>query len=344
MAWTSSTAVVSTVVDGSTGTYSNNALIVGDAWGNFLEVGGTNDTIIGGNGNDSIAAVMYPLLGMNGDYAYINGGAGNDVIGAISMQGEQHATLAGGDGIDTFAFGSDLTSTINVELADFLPGVERARIFYEGYQPGCFTCYTTDKGLLITDNAGRLTVTLDGIYDFNSIADAYIELYPYGYNGAKISNSYVQYVQIGNVVNYGGNLPTGDDATIVIDNTQSAIGSFLVGNAQANFIFAGSGGDTLWGAANDDILIGGAGADNFLYGAGEGADFITNTDALDTVNLYNLRLSDIAVAAEGNTITLAQDSTNAVTIQFNGTLSPAIQLGDGSRYRYDKTNSTWQNA
>ena len=53
MAWTSSTAVIGIGIDGATGTSSNNALIVGDGWGNFLEVAGVNDTVIGGSGNDS---------------------------------------------------------------------------------------------------------------------------------------------------------------------------------------------------------------------------------------------------------------------------------------------------
>ena len=119
----------------------------------------------------------------------------------------------------------------------------------------------------------------------------------------------------------------------------------MAGNAQANQIFAGSGGDTLWGAANNDILVGGLGSDNFLYGANEGADFITNADAYDTVNLYNMRLSDlVGVNASNGTITLSQDMNNAVTIQYNGSLSPAIALGDGSRYRYNGSIGAWQTA
>lgn len=135
----------------------------------------------------------------------------------------------------------------------------------------------------------------------------------------------------------------GYEGIVVIDNTQSTQGRFLGGNAQANQIYAGTGGDTLWGATNDDVLIGGAGADVFMYGASEGSDFVANSDAFDTVNLYNLTLNDIgAVVAENNTITFAQDGANAVTIQYNGTLSPTFALTDGTRYRFDGT--AWQNA
>lgn len=367
MGWTSSTAVIGIGLDGALGTQSNNALIVGDNLGNFLEVYGANDTIVGGWGNDSIGAVMYPALGMNGNYVYIDGGAGNDKIAATPIQGEQYATLIGGAGYDTFNVGCNIDSTINAEFADFWVGVEEVRIFYEGYQPGSFTCYSTDKGLLFKDNAGRLNITLDGVYDYNLVADRYIHLYPYGFRGGYIPNSSLQYVTVGTIIKYGGALTGlslngnvltvndwhsggvvtngiyGYEGIVVIDNTQSTQGRFLGGNAQANQIYAGTGGDTLWGAANDDVLIGGAGADVFMYGAGEGSDFVANADAFDTVNLYNLTLSDIAaVNAENNTISLAQDGANAVTIQYNGTLSPTFALADGTRYRFD--GAAWQNA
>lgn len=343
MGWTSSTAVIGIGLDGALGTQSNNALIVGDDWGNFLEVYGVNDTIVGGWGNDSIGAVVYPALGLNGNYVYIDGSAGNDRIAATPIQGEQHATLIGGAGYDTFSVGCNIDSTVNVEFADFWVGVEEVRIFYEGYQPGSFTCYSADKGLVFKDDAGRLNVTLDGVYDYNLVADRYIHLYPYGFRGGTVPNSSWQYVTVGTIIKYGGNLPSIYDNTIVIDNTHSTVGRFLAGNEYPNQIYAGTGGDTLWGAANNDILIGGAGADVFMYGAGEGSDFVANADAFDTVNLYNLTLSDIAaVNAEAGVISLAQDGANAVTIQYNGTLSPTFALADGTRYRFD--GAAWQNS
>ena len=147
MSWTSSTAVIGIIVDGATGTTSNNALIVGYGSGDFLEVAGSNDTVIGTYGNDSLGAIMYPALGLNGNYAYIDGAAGDDGIGAMAIQGEQHATIVGGAGNDTFGIGSNLDSKLDVTISDFWVGVEDIRIYYEGYQPGSFTCYSTDKGL-----------------------------------------------------------------------------------------------------------------------------------------------------------------------------------------------------
>lgn len=128
---------------------------------------------------------------------------------------------------------------------------------------------------------------------------------------------------------------------VIIDNTQSTTARFLGGNGQANYIFAGSGGDSLWGALNNDVLIGGA--DDFWYGANEGVDFVTNTDWLDSVTLYNMTLENIgAVHAEAGALLVAQDAANAVAIQFSGNYSPLIKLADGSQYRYNGENDAWK--
>ena len=378
MGWTSSTAVVSAGTNGVISTTSNNALIQDDhsfSWtGNYLEVYGANDTVSSGYGRDTIAAVMYPALGMNGNNAYLSDtGIAGDVFIACAMQGEQNVTLASGYGSDSYCLGCNADATLHVDIVDDWLFPYTPAIFYEGYQPGCLTCYSTDSGLLIADNAGRLTVKLNGLHDYNVIANGEIYVYPYGVRAGsalEASSTFFNggsYENFGNVARYGGALTGlslngnvlsvndwhsggvvtngvyGYEGIVVIDNTQSTQGRFLGGNVQANQIYAGTGGDTLWGAANDDVLIGGAGADVFMYGAGEGSDFVANADAFDTVNLYNLTLSDIAaVNAENNTISLAQDGANAVTIQYNGTLSPTFALADGTRYRFD--GAAWQNS
>lgn len=378
MSWTSSTAIIGTGSNGVISTTSNNALIEDDhgfSWtGNYLEVYGANDTVISGYNRDTIAAVMYPALGMNGNNAYLSDtGVAGDVFIACAMQGEQNVTLASGYGSDSYCLGCNADATLHVDIVDdwFLPYTPA--IFYEGYQPGTFTCYSTDRGLLITDNAGRLTVMLNGLYDYNVIANGEVYVYPNGVRAGsalEAASTFFyggSYENFGSVARYGGaitglsfngntltvddwhsggvvtNGVYGYDGIVVIDNTQSTQGRYLGGNSQANQIYAGAGGDTLWGAGNDDILIGGAGADIFMYGAGEGADFVANADAFDTVNLYNLNLSDIAaVGAEAGTITLARDAADAVTVQYNGALSPTFALADGSRWQFN--GASWQNA
>lgn len=49
------------------------------------------------------------------------------------------------------------------------------------------------------------------------------------------------------------------------------------------------------------------------------------------------------VQAEAGKVILAQDANNAVVIQYSGVYSPLIKLSDGSQYRYNGANNSWQN-
>ena len=351
---------------GATSTSSNNAVIVSDGTSNYLEVYGANDTIIGGDGNDTIGAVVYSSAGINGNNAYINGGAGNDVLIATAIQGEQYATLGGALGIDTFAIGCNSDATINAVFADINPGWENVAVFYEDYHEGCFTCYSTDKGLIFKDDAGRLNVTVNSIFQYDELNGGKIYFYPHGYRGGNVGSVSWQETAIIGFVNYGGYISgltisdntisvndyhagnvdlrgSGFENLIVIDNTPSTDARILVGNNQWNYIYAGSSGDTLWGGAGNDFLTGGNGNDNFLYGAGEGVDLITNSNWLDTVTLHNLTLNDFGVYADSEKVILACDANNSVTIQYNAIYSPMIKLADGSQYRYNGQSGSWQN-
>lgn len=375
MALASSTAVIGAGINGVLSTTGNYSVFVDNGLSNdYLEVYGVCDTVLGGYGSDSIGAMLYPARGMNGNYAYLDGGSGSDVLVAGAIQGNQYATLVGGAGTDSYGFGCNADSTINVVLAgdDFYN--DYIAVYYEGYRDGAFTAYSTDSGLIIKDDAGRLNVTVSGVDAGTVLNNGLIWIYPHGVrtNSAVEAATTVWYggewKRLGEVARYGGHLSGlaisgntlsindyhsggvvtngvyGFDGLVVIDNTQSVQARFLGGNAQANQIYAGAGGDTLWGAANNDVLIGGAGSDNFLYGLNEGVDFITGSDWLDTVTFYNMSLSNVgAVHAEAGQVIVAQDANNAVAIQYSGVYSPLLKLGDGSQYRYNSANNSWQN-
>ena len=374
MSWTSSTAIIGQGTNGVLSTTSNNALIKGDWANDYLEVYGSDDTVLASGGSDSIGVVMYPALGMNGTKTSLNGDYGNDILVAAAIQGEQYATLVGGHGVDSYGFGCNSDSTINVIIADLDVNNEYIGVFYEGYGDGIFTCYTSDKGFIVRDNAGRLNVTLSGVSDYNTIMNyGRIWVYPQGVrreSGGVVAETVWyngQWKNFSTVANYGGYLSGvtitdnsivlndyhnggvltngvyGLDNIITIDNSQCRDARFLGGNAQNNYIFAGAGGDTLWGAAGNDVLVGGAGADNFVYNAGEGADLFLQTNWLDTVTLNDLTLNNIAVFAQGDAIAVAADANNSAVIQYNGVYSPLIKLADGSAWRYKSDDATWIN-
>jgi len=122
---------------------------------------------------------------------------------------------------------------------------------------------------------------------------------------------------------------------------------FIVGSSTgSNNIYAGSSGSYLWGNVGNvtDALIGGAGADTFFVGKGEGNDSIRNASSADSVNLYNVRLSDIVGTSENNgTISLALNTGNTVSVQSTGNLSAKFNLTNGS-YRFNHATKAWQNA
>ena len=372
MAWTSSTAAIGYGFNGIISTYSNNSQINGDWSNDYLEVYGANDIILANGGSDTVGAMLYPQLGMNGNSAYIDGGEGNDLLVATPVQGEQYATLVGNAGTDTFVIGANSDSTLNVLVADWNIRNETLAIFYENYRDGKFNSYSTDKGLLVYDDEGRLNVMLSGVYDVSYVLnDVDIWLYPWGIRPNSVNEAvssisyygddedfddlvtyrgYLSGVSVnGNTLSvnnyHAGNVDlrgAGNDNIVVLDNTPSTDARILIGNNQTNYIYAGSGGDSLWGGVNNDALIGGAGNDNFFYGAGEGVDLITNSNWLDTVTLHNLTLNNFGVYADSNKVILACDANNSVTIQYNAVYSPLIKLADGSQYRYNGQNGSWQ--
>ncbi len=141
----------------------------------------------------------------------------------------------------------------------------------------------------------------------------------------------------------------GDDVTIALDNsttaqeyiglksiitksdTEKASGNLnLIGNDLDNEIYSGAG---------NDYLTGGSGADTFYWGSGDGYDIITDAESADTINLYNVSLSDISsVDISDNKLDLRLNDGSHLDAYY-GTQA-TFQFSDGSRYKYQ--NNDWQ--
>ena len=100
------------------------------------------------------------------------------------------------------------------------------------------------------------------------------------------------------------------------------------------------------GGAGNDTLTGGGGADTFFWGNGGGKDLITDAENDDTINLYNVSLSDILeyfglqVSSQMILITLNDGSQLEVRGKDNVTPTSTFQLSDGSRWKYQ--GGGWQ--
>ena len=133
----------------------------------------------------------------------------------------------------------------------------------------------------------------------------------------------------------------------VIDGRGLTGFEIINGSSGSDAIFAGDGGSQLWGGLDTaaDTMIGGGGTDIFIGGRTQGADVILNATAGDIVHLNDATLGDIMATAEQNgAIAVAFNTGNVVAVQSTEPLSAAFMLADGSAYRYNHANKSWQTA
>ena len=134
----------------------------------------------------------------------------------------------------------------------------------------------------------------------------------------------------------------------VIDGRGIASYEIIEGSsAGTDVIFAGDGGSQLWGGSGTaaDALVGGLGTDIFIGGRYQGADNFYSASSADIVNLNDATLSDIVAAVEGNgSVLIAFNTGNVINIQSTELLSAAINLADGSAWRFNHATKSWQGA
>lgn len=83
----------------------------------------------------------------------------------------------------------------------------------------------------------------------------------------------------------------------------------------------------------------GSGTNKFFYGLGEGNDVINGTKKSDTVNLYNLNLSDLTgYEIESDKITITQ--TNGQKLTVSGQANE-FTMADGTTRVADHSTKTW---
>lgn len=125
-------------------------------------------------------------------------------------------------------------------------------------------------------------------------------------------------------------------------------GNILVGNVDSNMIIGGKGDTSMWGGSGNasDILTGGEGTVMFWYGQNDGNDEINGAKSNDTVFLYDVSLDNISsvdTSTAGN-LTIGFNTGSTLTTKFSGGITPAFQLQDGSRYAYNRSTNSWQDA
>ena len=129
-----------------------------------------------------------------------------------------------------------------------------------------------------------------------------------------------------------------------IDASDSYGNNTLAGGADTdNEITAGNGNDLLWGGSGrgNDTLYGGAGDNTYFYGNNNGNYVIVNSVATDSINLYDVSLTDIVSANEvGSDFVVNMRGGNSLVIQGEQGASNFV-LSDQSAYNYNRETHVW---
>lgn len=344
-----------------------------------------DDTLASDNENNHLYDTLGSnLFIVGGDDNTATGGIYADNFWIYSYDDEEtNVTLTGGGNNDLFVFSTGLTSVSaeNVASAGYNPYTSERivalitdfdafdSLYIRDYGITAIGHSVTSGGTWLYDNTGRINIFLENQTDWDAIKNATVTydnaqgnigtvtleqaenlslsnlpegIYVQG-DYMNISDAFVGNLLMSGSVNYVNNNIVTIDAR---SNNQS--GMYIAGNENANAIYAGTNGNSLWGGSGfstPDILFGGAGNDTFLTGKNDGVDLIFNATSNDIINLYNTNLSDITTFnIDANSINLGYNTGNVTAVASNEVLSPKFRLADGSSWQFNRSTYAWQQA
>ena len=351
----------------------NGEYINGTEMADNIVVNHSDCTVYDYSGNDTTMAT--------GNNKTLHSGHGNDVL----IVGGSNNTLTGGGGYKTYimstglvgvdgsavgtaAYNPNFSDTVSVTITDAESGDSyymRDRGIYG------INASTTSDGVVLSSTSGRINVLMAGQRDWNSVKNNLITLdNAQGYVGTYTLEQAVGLAQsgpippagvftngdyllasssfVGNLIMSSSSANYTNNQIVTIDATQNyQVGMQLGGNSNSNAIYAGQGGNILWGGddTTTDYLFGGAGTDIFLAGKNDGNDAVFNTGTNDIIHLYDVSLSDIVASAyDANTIALGLSSGNVISVANGDAISSTFTLADGSAYRFNRATNSWQGA
>ena len=312
---------------GETSSYANSSIVKLDA------TQMTSNHILAGNSNDNYIAA---------------GSGGSSIWGGI----EGNDTMVGGADADMFWY---LLGNGNDVIQNFTSGQSIDCDILNVYGNGIAS---------LSRNGGNINLTMNDGASLNlnttDVVEAAVKFSTDGSNilRAKVGNtdSANTFSYDGNVQYYfggnAGNTLTIDGADIylssenfsnitTVDASSSSKNNSLYGDSANNTLIGGAGTTNLWGgdSSADDLLIGGTGENIFRYGSGEGNDTITNAKSSDTLNLYNLQVSDIMDFEDyGDSFKVTFSSG---ILNINNSEIPTANLADGTSWKFDTNSRTF---
>ena len=277
--------------------------ITGSVAINAAEVLSTAKTL-----NASATTVAVSLTGNDNADAIYAGSGGSTLYG-----GEGNDKLYGGDGKDVFVYadgdGKDVIYNFdgNGTAGDF--------VLLKGVTKLADSDITT-KGNKVTVKLPNGTLTLDdpqGKVIFMAESDS--TLTELNRTGVDLPEG-VAYNQKRNA------LVVGSDSTVASTSIDLSTGFYastakdliatgyknaasLVGDANANAIYAGNGNSTLDGKGGNDKLFGGTGVDYFMYTIGDGADVLNSVEAQDIISISGTTLANLSLSDKGSAVNVS---------------------------------------
>ena len=323
-------------------------------------VGGSNNSVRGYSDNDTFEIYSYTAGGSNNTLT--GGGGYNTYIMSTGLVGVD------GSAVNTAAYNPNFSDTVTVTITDAKSGDS---YYMRDWGIYGINASATSDGVVISSTSGRINVTMAGQRDWNAVknnlitldnAQGYVGTYtleqavglassgPIPPAGVFTNGDYLLVSSgfVGNLIMSTSGANYSNDQIVTIDATQNyQVGMQLGGNRNSNAIYAGQGGNILWGGQDTatDYLFGGAGTDVFQVGKGDGSDVVFGSDYTDVVHLYDVSVSDIvSYGYDTNTIALGLNSGSVISVANGDVISPTFVLADGSAYRFNRVAYSWQGA
>ena len=247
--------------------------------------GNANTTAItGGAGNDSLVA------GSNG--VTLDGGAGDN-------------TLKGGAGADTFIYNGGnnriqgYSTDDSISLASDIDPVTVGS-----------SISSDENGFTIGFGTGN-SLTFDG-NDVEAKIKSGSQIYTYKKDSILFNKNVI--LAAGASVGSLGN----DNDYNLVDASAVEGRVSLIGNAFANTLTAGNGGNSLDGGLGNDNLRGGDGADLFVYGDKSGKDVIYNYGAGDRFSVTAANIASGTANTNTGDLVFKIDNSNSITFKPTG--------------------------
>lgn len=270
--------------------FANRVVLTGVANGQYVNLLGENDSLAGGDGQDTGlgGAGNDTLLGGAGDDS-LDGGTGNDLVDG----GERNDVILGGAGLDNLSggLGNDtfrvaLPSEAHLLAETIAGGADTDRLEVRG--PGTVSLAAAQisgvEVLALTDVTALLTGAQLSAFD-SVLGTGFAETLILAAPGvADLTGATV--IGIDEIRGTAGN----DRVTL----TDVAERQFVDGRAGNDVLTGGLGADTIWGGDGGDVIQGGAGHD--LIVAGQGADRVLGGVGNDLFRFQGV--SDISGLAE----------------------------------------------